>query len=169
MAMAASVRQPTPSPFTGCGNCTSSKSDRGELASETVMATIDAQPTTERVVRAHEKTEPERPESATRTVDPISAGMVNVRAAPAEVNPADLGFTSLSDDNNDRVSTPQSSGGNTTQSVTVNTPPSPLRCGWDGLSLDRFPNEILMQILGFLDVSDLLATSRVSRRAYTCV
>jgi hypothetical protein len=34
---------------------------------------------------------------------------------------------------------------------------------WDArLNLDRLPNEVLMHILGFLEVCDLLATSRVS-------
>lgn len=37
-----------------------------------------------------------------------------------------------------------------------------LRWGWDLINLDRLPNELLMKILGFLDVNDLLATSRVS-------
>lgn len=36
-----------------------------------------------------------------------------------------------------------------------------LRWGWDFLSLDGLPNEILTHILTFLDVSDLLAISRV--------
>lgn len=36
-----------------------------------------------------------------------------------------------------------------------------LRWGWDSLSLDGLPNEILTHILTFLDVSDLLSTSRV--------
>ena len=40
----------------------------------------------------------------------------------------------------------------------------PLRdseCEGCRISLDELPNEVLMHILGFLDVSDLLATSRV--------
>ncbi|KAI0176568.1 hypothetical protein GGR52DRAFT_571527 [Hypoxylon sp. FL1284] len=41
------------------------------------------------------------------------------------------------------------------------------RWGWDALSLDRLPNEILTHILTFLDVSDLLATSRVNHHFRT--
>ncbi|KAI1338905.1 hypothetical protein F5Y15DRAFT_424347 [Xylariaceae sp. FL0016] len=37
-----------------------------------------------------------------------------------------------------------------------------LRRGWDNCNLDGLPNEILMIILGFLDVCDLLATSRIN-------
>ncbi|KAI0104555.1 hypothetical protein F4814DRAFT_92547 [Daldinia grandis] len=37
-----------------------------------------------------------------------------------------------------------------------------LRWGWDFLSLDGLPNEILTHILTFLDVSDLLAISRIN-------
>ncbi|KAI1074204.1 hypothetical protein F5B20DRAFT_467910 [Whalleya microplaca] len=44
----------------------------------------------------------------------------------------------------------------------VTRPPSLLRWGWDMLSLDYLPNEILTHILGFLDVCDLLATSRIN-------
>ncbi|KAI3324350.1 hypothetical protein HD806DRAFT_66040 [Xylariaceae sp. AK1471] len=167
--MAASVHEPASSPFTGCGDVTSSESDRGELASETAIAAIDAQPTTKSVVHARERSELENLGSAQRAFDPILVDVVNVRAAPDGVNPADLGFTLPSDNNNNnnRVPTPQLSGENTMQTVTVNISSSLLRWGWDGLNLDRFPNEILMQILGFLDVSDLLATSRINHHFRT--
>ncbi|KAK6956554.1 hypothetical protein Daesc_001832 [Daldinia eschscholtzii] len=39
-----------------------------------------------------------------------------------------------------------------------------LRWGWDFLTFDGLPNEILTHILSFLDVNDLLAMSRISRR-----
>ncbi|KAI1374428.1 hypothetical protein F4677DRAFT_167264 [Hypoxylon crocopeplum] len=42
-----------------------------------------------------------------------------------------------------------------------------LRWGWDSLSLDGLPNEILMHILTFLDVSDLLAISRINHHFRT--
>ncbi|KAI1101765.1 hypothetical protein F4804DRAFT_289897 [Jackrogersella minutella] len=46
--------------------------------------------------------------------------------------------------------------------VMVTTASSLLRWGWDSLSLDVLPNEVLVHILTFLDVSDLLATSRIN-------
>ncbi|KAI8958743.1 hypothetical protein F5Y11DRAFT_29149 [Daldinia sp. FL1419] len=42
-----------------------------------------------------------------------------------------------------------------------------LRWGWDFLSLDDLPNEILTHILTFLDVSDLLAISRINHHFRT--
>ncbi|KAI1387944.1 uncharacterized protein F4822DRAFT_296647 [Hypoxylon trugodes] len=42
-----------------------------------------------------------------------------------------------------------------------------LRWGWDSLSLDVLPNEILTYILTFLDVSDLLTTSRINHHFRT--
>ncbi|KAI1770321.1 hypothetical protein F4818DRAFT_446299 [Hypoxylon cercidicola] len=42
-----------------------------------------------------------------------------------------------------------------------------LRWGWDSLSLDGLPNEVLTHILTFLDVSDLLATSRINHHFRT--
>ncbi|KAI2780415.1 hypothetical protein F4815DRAFT_149513 [Daldinia loculata] len=42
-----------------------------------------------------------------------------------------------------------------------------LRWGWDFLSLDGLPNEILTHILTFLDVSDLLAISRINHHFRT--
>ncbi|KAI0898880.1 hypothetical protein F4806DRAFT_316995 [Annulohypoxylon nitens] len=51
--------------------------------------------------------------------------------------------------------------------VMVTRPPSLLRWGWDSLSLDGLPNEVLMHILTFLDVGDLLATSRINHHFRT--
>ncbi|XXG95364.1 hypothetical protein Hte_001626 [Hypoxylon texense] len=42
-----------------------------------------------------------------------------------------------------------------------------LRWGWDSLSLDGLPNEVLTHILTFLDVSDLLVTSRINHHFRT--
>ncbi|KAL7622151.1 hypothetical protein AAE478_007653 [Parahypoxylon ruwenzoriense] len=42
-----------------------------------------------------------------------------------------------------------------------------LRWGWDSLCLDGLPNEILTHILTFLDVSDLLSTSRINHHFRT--
>ncbi|KAI2468625.1 hypothetical protein F4781DRAFT_254644 [Annulohypoxylon bovei var. microspora] len=51
--------------------------------------------------------------------------------------------------------------------VMVTRPSSLLRWGWDSLSLDVLPNEVLMHILTFLDVGDLLATSRINHHFRT--
>ncbi|KAI0026027.1 hypothetical protein F4780DRAFT_3448 [Xylariomycetidae sp. FL0641] len=54
-------------------------------------------------------------------------------------------------------------GERTTPAVTADAPSHPF-WGWNmsKLSLDYLPNEVLMHILGFLDVGDLLVTSRVN-------
>ncbi|KAI0836284.1 hypothetical protein F5Y06DRAFT_298642 [Hypoxylon sp. FL0890] len=54
-----------------------------------------------------------------------------------------------------------------TADVMVTRPPTLFPWGWDSLSLDGLPNEILMHILTFLDVSDLLATSRINHHFRT--
>lgn len=177
IAMAAPVRQPASSPFTACGGVTSSESDPGELASETAITIIDAQPTMESVI--HSERQSLEGKIARRTFDPVLANsdmLDAIRTAPTEVNPADHGLTLPPSSNNnninnhDPLSTPRPCGDTTTmQVVTVNTSSSLLRWGWDGLSLDCFPNEILTEILGFLDVNDLLSASRVSGRTDTLV
>lgn len=54
-----------------------------------------------------------------------------------------------------------------TADVMVTRPSALSLWGWDSLSLDGLPNEILMHILTFLDVSDLLATSRINHHFRT--
>jgi len=172
----------SPPPLSRCGDVTSSEGDRGKLASETAVTTIDAQPATKSVVHAQDESELvslDNLDTAPKSASPNLVTVVEDGAVLAELPAADLGLTLASDsnsnnsnknnnnNNHDQVSTAQSTGGeDIMQAVGVDTPSSAssLRChwGWDVLSLDRFPNEILMQILGFLDVSDLLATSRVS-------
>jgi hypothetical protein len=171
----------SPPPLSRCGDVTPSEGDRGKLASETAVTTIDAQPATKSVVHAREESELvslDNLDAAPKSASPNLVTVVEDGAALSELPAADLGLTLASHNNNndgdgnsnDLVPTTPSTGGeDTKQAVGVGTPSSvtSLRChwGWDVLSLDRFPNEILMQILGFLDVSDLLATSRVSSRA----
>ncbi|KAI0378954.1 hypothetical protein F5Y04DRAFT_137367 [Hypomontagnella monticulosa] len=58
-------------------------------------------------------------------------------------------------------------GERTAADVTVTRSSFLLRLGWDSLSLDGLPNEILTHILTFLDVSDLLATSRINHHFRT--
>ncbi|KAI1356016.1 hypothetical protein F5Y01DRAFT_114562 [Xylaria sp. FL0043] len=164
--MAAWDRRPASTPLAGCGNITSPEADRGELAPETATAAIDAQPTMTRVAPVHETYRLQIP----RTTPPscsswILVDAVNARAASAEVNPADLGSASPLDSK--RVPAPQLSGEDTLPTTAVATSLSRLRWGWDGISLDCLPNEILLQILGFLDVSDLLTTSRINHHFRT--
>lgn len=156
--MAVSASQP-PSPlFLGCGSPVSPESDLGELASEPAITSIDAQSTVMDVVHARDTPELQSLETPHGFSQPILSDMVNSRAVSAEVN-----HGSASPLHSARVPTPQLSREGTLQTLTVDTPLSLLRWGWDGLSLDRLPNEVLMQILGCLDVSDLLTTSRVSQ------
>lgn len=161
--MAASFGQSALPASTGHGSPISLESDRRELASETVITSIDAQSAATSVAAlAYETSELHRPESPHGIFQPTVVDMANPRAASAEMN---HGFTSPSHDGS--VPTPQPSGETTLQAVAANTSLALLRRGWDRLSLDCMPNEVLMQILGFLDVSDLLTTSRVSH--WTCL
>ncbi|KAI1420334.1 hypothetical protein F5Y12DRAFT_136128 [Xylaria sp. FL1777] len=163
--MAALTRHPASTPLAGCGNVTSPEGDRGELAVETVTTAIDAQPAMTSVARVHEEPQVQSLGTLHNVSPSIQVDTVNARAASAEVNLADLGFASPSDNN--RVPTPQPGGENTLPTTTVDTSSSLLRWGWEGISLDCLPNEILMQILGFLDVSDLLTTSRINHHFRT--
>ncbi|KAI0420931.1 hypothetical protein F5X98DRAFT_312309 [Xylaria grammica] len=165
--MAALARELASTPLAGCGNVTSPESDRGELALETATTPIAAQPTMTTMAHAHETPRPQlqglvSPYSIARS---ISAGTIDARAASTEANTADLGCVSPS--GHSRVPTPRPSGENALQAITMDTSLPLLRWGWDGLSLDRLPNEILMQILGFLDVGDLLITSRINHHFRT--
>ncbi|KAJ2971763.1 hypothetical protein NUW58_g9325 [Xylaria curta] len=134
--MAASVPPPASPPFTGCGNVTSLEGDRAFLMSTKTLSY--------RIQKLHIAS----PRS-------IMADMGNTGAASAEVN---AGFASPPDQR--RVPAARPGGANMLQAVIVDNSLSLLCRGWDGLSLDSLPNEILMQILGLLDVSDLLTTSR---------
>ncbi|KAI0437584.1 hypothetical protein F4803DRAFT_142362 [Xylaria telfairii] len=159
--MATPVPLPASLPVTGCGNVTLPEGDRGELASETAIAAVGAQPTTG-VALAHQMSGLQSSETPHSTFQPTLADTANLAAAPAGLN---LEFTSSPDD--DRVPTPQPSGETTSKAVAVDGSLSLLRWGWDALNLDCLPNEILMQILGFLDVSDLLTTSRINHHFRT--
>ncbi|KAI0483817.1 hypothetical protein F4859DRAFT_414116 [Xylaria cf. heliscus] len=159
--MATSVPLSASLPVTGCGNVTSPGGDRGELASETAIAAIDAQPTTG-LSRAHEMSELQSLETPHIPSQSIVADTANLGAASAEIN---FDFASSPDEG--RVPTPQLGGENTARAVIVDGSLPWLRRGWDALSLDCLPNEVLMQILGFLDVSDLLTTSRINHHFRT--
>ncbi|KAH9907166.1 hypothetical protein F4778DRAFT_777608 [Xylariomycetidae sp. FL2044] len=54
-----------------------------------------------------------------------------------------------------------------TAALMIRRTPSPSRWGWDMSNLDQLPNELLTHILGFLDVNDLLATSRINHHFRT--
>ncbi|KAI1742976.1 hypothetical protein F4680DRAFT_388692 [Xylaria scruposa] len=159
--MATSLPLPASLPVTRCGNVTSPEVDRGELASETAIAAIDAQPTMS-VTRAHERSDLHSPETPQSTSRSVLTDTANLRAASAEIN---LELASTPDDDGGPI--PQQSGENTSQAVTVDSSLPLSRWGWDTPSLVYLPNEILMQILSFLDVSDLLATSRINHHFRT--
>ncbi|KAI0405077.1 hypothetical protein F4802DRAFT_196641 [Xylaria palmicola] len=163
--MAAFVPRPASPPLTGCGRATSPGRDddgRGELASEPAVTAIDAQPTTAGIARTHQMSELRGLDTAHGIAQPVLVDMATLGAASADGN---LGSVPAPDD--DRVPTPQLSGEDTLRAVTVDTSLSLSRWGRDGLSLDRLPNEILMQILSLLDVSDLLTTSRINHHFRT--
>lgn len=161
--MAASFGQPALPASSERGSPISLESDRRELASGTVVTSVDAQSAATSVVAlAQETSELQIPESPHGIFHSTVANMVNLRAASAEVNHA---FASPS--HHGAVPTPQASRETTLRTVAADTSLALSRRGWDRLSLVCLPNEILMQILGFLDVGDLLTTSRVSH--WTCL
>lgn len=165
-ATAMLVRHPASTPLAECGSTTSSASDRGELAPETASTAIDAQSTMTRMVHARGTCQIQSPGTPHSCSHLMPVNTACTTAASAEVKSPDLGFASPSD--NTRMPTAQPSGESTSQLITRDTSFPLLRWGSVGISLDGLPNEILMQILGFLDVSDLLTTSRVSL-AYSCL
>ncbi|KAI1824268.1 hypothetical protein F4861DRAFT_506808 [Xylaria intraflava] len=158
--MAASAHQSALSPLTEHGNVTLPESGRGELASGT--ATIDAQSITTAVAGGREIVESQSSEGSHGS-RLILAELGSAETAPAGPNPVNHRLTSRSN----CVSALQSSGGNTMQAVAADSSLPLLRARRGAISLDRLPNEVLMQILGFLDVSDLLATSRISHHFRT--
>ncbi|KAK5625989.1 hypothetical protein RRF57_001705 [Xylaria bambusicola] len=165
MTMAALFGHPTSTPLAECGSITSPTSGRGELALGTATTVIDAQLTVARVVHAHEMCQirsPETPHGFSRSTS-VDTGITT--AASAEVNSADLELASPSD--NTRMPTAQPSGESTLQVIAVDTSSPLLWRGLDRINLDCLPNEILMQILGFLDVCDLLTTSRINHHFRT--
>ncbi|KAI0517957.1 hypothetical protein F5B22DRAFT_85573 [Xylaria bambusicola] len=156
---------PSTPPLAECGSTTSPTSGRGELAPETATTAIDAQLTVTRAVHAQEMCQAQSsgtPHSFSRST---SVDTANTTAASAEVIFADLELASPSD--NTRMPTAQLSGESSLQVIAVDTSLPLLRWGLDGISLDCLPNEILMQILGFLDVCDLLTTSRINHHFRT--
>ncbi|KAI1757935.1 hypothetical protein F4782DRAFT_3893 [Xylaria castorea] len=159
--MATPVPLPASPPATGRGNVTSPEVDRGELASETAIAAIDAQRTMS-VIRAREISELHSPETPQSTSRSILTDTANLGAASAEIN---LELASTPDD--DRVPIQQQSGENTSQAIAMDSSLSLLRWRWDAPSLGYLPNEILIQILSFLDVGDLLTTSRINHHFRT--
>ncbi|KAI1171039.1 hypothetical protein F4777DRAFT_83721 [Nemania sp. FL0916] len=160
--MAASVRQPASLVFTRCGSPVSSESGRGERVSGTSITSIDAQPTASVEAHRHEPPELLTPETPHVSLRLGLAESVHLEADSAEMRRELASFSC-----DDRVPTSQLSGECVPQTVGVGTSLSVFCCGWEVLNLDRLPNELLMQILGFLDVSDLLSTSRVNHHFRT--
>ncbi|KAI0193101.1 hypothetical protein F4808DRAFT_464891 [Astrocystis sublimbata] len=158
--MATSDPQPASPSITGCGSVTFSEGDRRVLASKAAIEGIDAQPSTSPTY-AHEMSDIQGPVSPHSPPRSALADTANLGTASAELN---IEFASSPDD--DRMPTPRC-GASISQSVTVDGSVIPLRWGWNALGLEGLPNEILMQILGFLDVSDLLTTSRINHHFRT--
>ncbi|KAI1366449.1 hypothetical protein F5Y08DRAFT_132722 [Xylaria arbuscula] len=148
------IRHPASPPLAECGSTISPASDRGELVPEMATTAIDAQSTMARVVHAHETCQiqtpgtPGTPHSSSHSTPVIAA---DTKAASAELKSVDLGLASPSD--NTHTPKAQLSGEGILQFVSLDTSFPLLRWGPDGISLDCLPNEILLQILGFLDIN----------------
>ncbi|GAP89431.1 putative F-box domain-containing protein [Rosellinia necatrix] len=169
--MAAPAREPASTLFTTSGNVTAPEGGRGELAADTasgtVITAVDAQSATRSAVRARTTSELrdlDTPHDTSIPKPAASADAVDLRAASSDET--NSGLASPLDGGS--VSTPQSNGGDSLQAAAaVGASLSTLRRVWDPPNLDRLPNEVLMQILGFLDVSDLLTTSRINHHFRT--
>ncbi|KAI0973428.1 hypothetical protein F4678DRAFT_26888 [Xylaria arbuscula] len=169
----AALAPPASTPLAACGNATSPERDRGELAPATApepaTAAIDAQPTmaSDARARAHEISQLQGPATPPSLPSSTAVDAINAGAASTEVIPADRRPASPSHHYHYRVPTPQPGGEDTLPTTSADISLSLLRWGWDGTRLDCLPNEILMQILGFLDVSDLLTMSRINHHFRT--
>lgn len=159
--MALPVNQSTSLPFAGCGNVASPPgSGRDELAAETAIVTGD-QSTMTSLVHILEASELQSQETPRNVFQPALADAINLRAATSDVT-----FGVASSLNDSSLPIPQPNRANALQSVGAGASLSLLRRRWNLTSLDCLPNEILMQILGFLDVNDILTTSRVSHQTH---
>ncbi|KAI1204085.1 uncharacterized protein F4807DRAFT_375660 [Annulohypoxylon truncatum] len=146
---------PFPSPAAERGDVTLRESASG------TAAIVDAQPT----ALVADSLDSEHLESHPGVLDgrmrPAAGQSVDV-SCPSPGTAASSGVSQSALD----ASSTQEPHGDEMVDVMV-TRPSLLSWGWDSLSLDGLPNEVLMHILTFLDVSDLLATSRINHHFRT--
>ncbi|KAI5918005.1 hypothetical protein F4810DRAFT_715880 [Camillea tinctor] len=138
------------------GNVTPQQSGQGERASGTAATTIDAQPSLVVLSSArdplHSDYLGQAKANAIFDEGRTEAGQAAVVTNSSAESAASLSLNALS-------SSPDSSpmdggpvGEWTTQTVMAKTS-SLLRWGWNMMNLDGLPNEILMHILGFLDIN----------------
>ncbi|KAI1501393.1 hypothetical protein F5X99DRAFT_409176 [Biscogniauxia marginata] len=150
----------------GGGNVTPQPSGQGERASGAATNAIDAQPSS--FVNLSLARGSLRPNCLGEANTILDEGRIDA-GQPAAVCPTPEKTTSFGPFLSSGEISPTAGGPfgeRTTQSVTAKAS-SLLRWGWDMLNLDGLPNEILTYILGFLDVCDLLATSRINHHFRT--
>lgn len=157
--MAPPVSQSTSLPFAGCGTVASPRSGRDDLAAETAIIAAGAQSTMTSMVYILEASELQSQETPHNVFQPALVDATNLRAAPSDVTFGVAAASSLDDSS---LPAPQPNRANALQAVSAGASLSLLRRGWNLASLDCLPNEILMHILGFLDVNDILTTSRIN-------
>ncbi|KAI1636822.1 hypothetical protein F4809DRAFT_607296 [Biscogniauxia mediterranea] len=152
------------------GNVTPQQSGQGERASGTAATNIDAQPSSLVVLSlARDSVHPDYLGEANTIFDEgrrTDAGQAAVVTNSSAQGTDSLGLSALS---SSREGPPIDGGpvGEWTTQTVMGKTSSLLRWGWDRMNLDGLPNEILMHILGFLDVCDLLATSRINHHFRT--
>ncbi|KAI1326550.1 hypothetical protein F5Y16DRAFT_400246 [Xylariaceae sp. FL0255] len=135
--------------------------DQNELVSEPETM-VDAQPRSTTSVSATNMSTREQTNPIPVLLNHASSEApvtIRVEAGTKGVSFDDHYFMALSKES--LAITSELSGVDPLKNVTTDTS-SLLRWGWDTLNFDHLPNEILTHILGFLDVNDLLATSRIN-------
>ncbi|KAI0009357.1 hypothetical protein F4779DRAFT_375035 [Xylariaceae sp. FL0662B] len=144
---------PASSPYAESGDATPQYLGQGEPAARTAI-TVDAQ-------RPEDNLDSDPIQNRSTLLDgderaATAQSAITVRPSPGEAT-SSRPYSSSSESSS--ISGPHEEG---TVEVMVTGESSLLRWGWDMLSLDNLPNEILTHILSFLDVCDLLATSRIN-------
>ncbi|KAI1268154.1 hypothetical protein F5Y18DRAFT_279916 [Xylariaceae sp. FL1019] len=159
MNMAGSSHQSAPPSSAQNRSVTVHEHNKGPASSMTTRTTIDAQPLEDFSVTIATESDAGRLEK-----DDANRGLVPKNTAAASLVLADVTspHESVSLVLNDGSSIArQIERTDALQDVTKSTSSSLYR-GWDRVHIDCLPNEVLLHILGFLDVSDLLAASRIS-------
>ncbi|CAJ2504912.1 Uu.00g123060.m01.CDS01 [Anthostomella pinea] len=151
------------------GNVTSQQDEQNEQASVKASTVIDAQPPMNYPQQGRTRSNPAREDKETSYAifDEPRPDAGQGAAAVSSRWEATRNSSRDSSSSCDTVSLAEDQSGEWATQVVTKRTSSLLRWGWDMASLDFLPNEVLMHILGFLDVSDLLATSRINHHFRT--
>ncbi|KAI0164036.1 hypothetical protein GGR57DRAFT_272823 [Xylariaceae sp. FL1272] len=162
--MAGCYHQSAPPSAAENSSVTVHEHNNGPASSMATRTTIDAQPLMDVPMSTTAKSDADKYDN-----DDATLGLVSTNTATASLALADV--TSTNDNtsllpSNDSLIARQNDRSDALQDLTKSTS-LPSYWGWDRVKIDCLPNEVLMHILGFLDVSDLLATSRINHHFRT--